>query len=310
MRLTTLEKTILNTVTYFNLFKLPMTGWEIFKNLYDCPEKTSLNEIKTILDNLVSSKTLEFSEGFYFLPNETDLISIRKKRYLIAQKKIKIALRYINILSKLPFVKAILICNNLAYLNARFESDIDLAIITKRNRIWTSRFLAAGLMKLLSRRPTKRTQKDRICLSFFVTEKNLNLKKLAYPQDIHLVYWITQFMPVFDSAGTTSRFFSSNRWTSKHLPNINQPVTNERWKITSNSKVKKILELILSTWIGNVTEKLLKRFQLKILPDKLKVPAKGDNTDVIISDEILKFHDQDKREEIRDRWLKAIQKFK
>lgn len=310
MRLTTLEKTILNTVAYFNLFKLPMTSWEIFKNLYEYSEKTNLSQIKTILDNLVSSKTLEFSEGFYFLPNETDLISIRKKRYLIAQKKIKIARRYIKILSKLPFVRAILICNNLAYLNARFESDIDLAIITKTNRIWTSRFLAAGLMKILSKRPTKRTQKDRICLSFFITEKNLNLKKLAYPQDIHFVYWITQFMPVFDSKGATSRFFSSNRWTSKHLPNNNQPVTNARWEITSNSKAKKFFELILSTWIGNTTEKLLKRFQLKIMPDKLKVPAKRDNTDIIISDEILKFHDQDKRQEIRDHWLEAIQKFK
>ena len=310
MQLTTLEQTILSTVTYFNLFKLPLTCWEIHKNLYKPNKKTELSDIEGYLDNLVSRKILEFNEGFYFLPNNQNLVMIRKQRYLIAQRKMKVALKNIKLIRKLPFIKAIFVCNNLAYLNAHIESDIDLAIITKSSKIWTARFFSAGLMKIINRRPTPSTQKDRICLSFFISEDNLDLQNIAYQDDIHFVYWVSQFMPVYDKNTYSKQFLNNNKWTKAFLPNIIPLETNKRWQIESDSKIKALFETLLSLMPGNLLEKSLKSFQMKIMPAKLANTAKKANTNVIVSDKVLKFHDKDKRIEIKRSWESAIQSLK
>lgn len=307
MQFTDLEKNILRTVSYFNLFKLPLSSWEIYTNLYNHPNSTTFEDIEKTLNKLVEIKTLEFKEGFYFFPNGRDLVQIRKQRYLIAQKKVKIARRYIRLFSKIPFIKAVFICNNLAYLNSQVESDIDLAIITTPGRIWTARFFSAGLMKILRRRPTNKTQKNRICLSFFLTEKSLNLSQVAYPEDIHFTYWVNQFMPIYDEQDLADKFYEANNWTKTALPNLAPIKTNKRWRITNKTQVKKFFENLMSSRIGNVIEKFLKSVQLQIMPTRLKTIAQESNTNVIIRDEILKFHDRDKRLEIKTVWEKTLQ---
>ena len=165
-------------------------------------------------------------------------------------------------------------------------------------------------MKILHRRPTKKIQKDRICLSFFMDENSMNLKKIAYKDDIHFIYWVNQFMPVYDENNFSKEFFNANNWTRSSLPNMYSLKTNQRWQIDGQSKVKKFFEKLFSSWIGTILEKFLKIVQLKIMPNKLKEPAAADNTNVIISDKLLKFHDRDKRLEIKRAWESATQSLK
>ena len=208
-------------------------------------------------------------------------------------------------------MKAIFICNNLAYQNASEGSDIDLAIICENNRIWTARFFSTLLMKMLGQRPTENKHQDKICQSFFITTCNLNLKSLAYKNDIHFTYWLNQFLPIYGKPELIEKFFNSNSWTKKCLPNFEPITTNERWVIKSKSLNKRFFELILKTkLIGGPLNKLLKILQLKILPKNLNNLAKEDNTNVVISDEVLKFHDKDKRIQFRDKWEKTIENLK
>ncbi|MBU1495047.1 MAG: hypothetical protein KJ956_13905, partial [Actinobacteria bacterium] len=72
--------------------------------------------------------------------------------------------------------------------------------------------------------------------------------------------------------------------------------------IEGESKLKKIFEWILNGWLGNLIEKLLKKtFKKKTLH---KMKHLGPEANVIVNDDMLKFHNHDKRKEYYDKWSK------
>jgi hypothetical protein len=310
MPFTEVEKCIVQTIIYFNIFDFPLTSWEVYKNLWQPEGKYTFREVTTTLDNLVKKKTLGINEGFYFLKRKDNPVAIRKQKYLLAQSKMKVAKRAIKLIYHLPFIRAIFVCNNLAYQNANQESDIDLAIITKKNRLWTARFFSTLLMKIMKKRPTKNNHKNKICLSFYIADNHLNLEKLAYPDDIHFIYWVKQFLLVSPNNKTVKNFQDSNFWTNKHLPNLKLVKTTRRWVVTSCCKCKTGVELILLNPLGSLLEKTLKKLQLKLMPKHLLQMNKEQNSNVVINDKILKFHDKDKRQEIKQKWTNSCKHLK
>jgi len=307
MELTPLEKSILQTVTYFDIYRFPLTAFEVFTNLWQTPSGTNVIDIDNALTNLKNKEIIASRDGFFFLKKQTDdPMRLRRERYLIANDKIKQNLKYISLICRLPFVRAVFIANNLGYLNAPDDADIDLAIITATNRIWTARFFAAGLMKLLNKRPTARTQKNKICLSFFVAEDHLNLQSFAYENDIHFTYWIKQFIPVYGDEALINRFFAANGWTNQSLPNLLPIYPNGRWLIRTRGVLKKFFEKLFSKSTGSSLEKFIKRLQLKIMPRRLLELSVSNPKDVVISDAVLKFHDKDTRLAIRGCWEKGL----
>jgi len=304
MNYSVLEQKILKTVCYFDLFNFPLTNWEIWRFLYTAKNET-LAESNSALTNLIQIKALDNQQGFYFLPGRQEISSIRKERYLIAQKKMRWALAYAKMIAKLPFVEAIFICNSLSYLNSKPESDIDFAIIARAGHIWTCRFFCASLMALLRRRPTKKTQKNRLCLSFFVSSEDLNLETVTYPEDIHFTYWLRQFLPIYDPKNWNKQLDQNNKWLANYIPNFEPTITNSRWMIKSRSLISWLLEKV---FYFRFWETLFKWGQLKIMPKRLKELAKTQNKNVVFSNTLLKFHDKDNRQEIQKQWLDKYQK--
>ena len=325
--LSSLEKAIIQTVAYFDIFKFPLTLVEIWKWLYQGKnvrykmQDVKISDIQEALEKSEKLKeVIECKWGFYFLKDtphhpstrsggagqanikSRDLVEIRIERYNIAERKFKRALRVTKILASIPFVRMIAVCNNLPYNNAEEESDIDFFIIKKENRIWMTRFFCAGLMQLLRMRPTKKTARDKICLSFFATQDNLNLKDIALrPYDIYLTYWIDQIFPIYDEEGNYEKFREANKWIQEFLPNSFGVKVGFRRKVKLPFiiyKIKKILEMLHSYSFNGITEKFYKWLELKIMSRRLKEMANKD-TRVIVNDKMLKFHDNDRREETR-----------
>jgi len=303
--LSPLEKSILATVSYFDIFNYPLTSFEIYKYLLS-PNGHELNatffEIKKTLDGYSSlQKKIQTREGFYFLSGRESIISTRKERYIIAEEKFRQAKRFIKFLSKLPFINSIYICNSLSYSNARPESDIDLAIICRPKTIWLVRMLAAGLTDFLRKRPAEDNLKNKICLSFYTCIDNLSMEKYQSEcPDVHFIYWQSQFLPIY--VGNENIFFKNNTWSKKYLPNqINQSV-NQKRAIINQSKMKKHCENLICDAIIKYLNKKAKKYQLKIMPARLKVAAQEPNTNVVLDDDIIKLHSNDKRQEFNQRW--------
>ncbi|MFA6296501.1 MAG: hypothetical protein WC663_04045 [Patescibacteria group bacterium] len=299
-----LERAVLSAISYYDIFEYPLTSWEIFKWGYDRKQETEnrkqkikLSEINNILSNSEKIKNiLCHKNGFYFLNGREEIVEIRRQRYLLAQKRWKKLQRITTILQVVPFIKMIAGCNNLLINNIKPESDIDVFVVVKSGRMWMTRFLLTSLVSLLGQWRHKDRISGKICLSFFVTDDNLNLEKIAKkPYDIYLNNWVLLAAPLLDR-NIYSKFMQENGWAKNSMPNALEylPVGYERKikKILFLDLIRNICEKILGGKIGNELEKIFRKIQIK------KMRGKG--LDVIISDKMLKFHEVDRRDQFRE----------
>jgi heme oxygenase len=100
--------------------------------------------------------------------------------------------------------------------------------------------------------------------------------------------------PIF---GDSSEIFAANNWVRKYFPNLKLKTTQKKFR------KKNFLERILNEKFGDFLEKILRNWQLNRAMRKQKNREK--NT-VIISEDILKFHETDQRRDFQERWKKRI----
>ncbi len=294
-------------LVYYDIFSYPLTLGEIHK--WSWGNKLEFGEIKKVIEkeNLVKSQ-----EGFFYLSKEN--VDQRKKRYIIAERKFKKACFFAKIFRYFPGIKMIAVCNSLAYGNASDGSDIDFFIVAEAGKVWTARFFTASFLKIFNLRPTKENTRDKICLSFFVDEENLDLEKLFLSElgqwpfkDIYFIYWFSQLVPIYDESGIFEKLFKVNSWIKDYLPNFFPYRTNNVRKAKETPAfLKRILSVLLA---GKFLERKYKKWQLKFLPENLKKMSGEKNTKVIVSDGLLKFHDQDRRKEYARKFSEKVNFF-
>lgn len=312
-----LEQSIIATLGYFNIFEYPLTLLELKTNLLQLNKNFSvsnvnLTELEQALNNELLKKFIEQKNGFYFLSGNDKHYQTRQQRYYIADQKIKRALKIAWLFKFIPTIQMIAVSNSLGYSNTTISSDIDLFIVTKQNRVWTTKLLTTLLIISLSLRPTAKCSKDKICLSFFVDENNLNLEKFQLsntvtektdlPNDIYLTYWTTQLLPIFDRNNTYDQFWQDNSWVNQYLPNRQQYNPTLSRKLLAEPTNSTIFNRF-----GDYFETLAKKIQLKRLNPKLKALMNKDSR-VIINDNILKLYSLDRREQYQHQWLDFLSK--
>ncbi len=307
-----LEKNILKTLVWFDVFSFPLVAGEVLfylmnvnfldKNFTDEQKGIMNYELRTkkSLDELVNKKKIEQKDEFYFLTGREEIVEIRKQRKEISLKKIKKVKKLVKFLKFVPWIKAIFLCNSVGYLNAKENSDIDLFIITKPNRIWSARWWSVGWLKLFNLRPNAKNKKDKFCLSYFVTEDNLNLEQTKISEfDVSLIYWLTSFQPLYFENDLWNKFVKTNEWVKKYLPNCELCESRVLGSANNTNILKNNFSL---------QEKILKKIQLWYLPKELKNASQENNNKVIINDKMLKFHLSDKRQEDFEKWDKNLKK--
>lgn len=299
-----LENQILKTLAFFDIFDYPLTLVEIYKYnpAIEMAGQLSLIDVKKTLDE---SNKIQSKLGFYFLTGRENLVDTRFERYNIADKKFKKRLRYIKLLARLPFVKMIMICNSLAYQNCPESHDIDMAIITKNGRIWTARFYVVFLLKLLRLRPTDKKKKDQLCPSFFFSQESLNLKNLKLEDDdIFTKYWVSQFYPVYAPGNIYQEFIQANSWLKTEFPNFFKIIPPKKRSVRQTA-ITRAFKTFFEKFISILPEKTYKKFESGALPDRLKQMA-NKTTSVVITDSVLKFHDNDIRSEVKKTFEQKI----
>lgn len=288
-----IKQAIVRTIAFFDLFDYPLTLGELF---FFFPKKISFTTLSSALENL---EEVKIKEGFCFLKDRENIIEIRQRRYNYAQKKIALARKVSWFFKLIPTIKLIAVSNIIGFHNLKKESDIDLFIITKKNRIWVTRFLTVLITKFLNVRPKPENHTDKICLSFFISESALNLENLALEQDPYFYYWFTGLKPIYEKNKMFKKFLQENLWIEKYLPN---------WKDSLHLKTQDFKKPKKPLWIFNIFEWLSRKIQLKMLPSDIKKDM-NKNLNVIVSDKILKFHTNDRRYYYFQKWLEKTKTY-
>ncbi len=292
MKIDSLEKSILFTLAYFDVFEYPLTYFEIWRYLF-CFQ-SELDEVIRKLDELITRGEIEMKNGFYFLPGKSDLLEKRNEKYEISEKFWRKAIFATKIISYIPFIKMVGIVNSLAFFNCKEDSDIDLFIITEKNKIWTVRFLSTTIMHILGLRRHGKKVAKRICLSFYISEEKMDLSYIAKDElGFFVAFWIAQMAPILNKGKIWEEFRNSNKWIYNYLPNCGQHITNYHTNFRPSwlSKIKsEFASFILKP---KIIEGILKGVQIKRI--KKSQEKLGNPSSVIYSDEILKFHPVDLR---------------
>ncbi len=292
-----LRTEILKMIIFFDLFNSPLTSYEIwqhfnqqykFKTIQQILKQETENFNST--EELSAQRIIQEKNGFYFLTGREEIIIIRRQRYNYFYRKLKIARRFTRFFSYLPFVQVVALANMLGSYNLRDGSDIDFFIITAPKRIWLSRLYCTGLAKLLNSRPNQRTKKDRICLSFYLSEEHLNLEDLHLTAvDPYFDYWQSGLFLLFNRSEVYQQFLQSK---SKNL---------EKKEINSLKLTATRQQTVL-----DYLEQGAKKLQFLIMPKNLKL-LMNNSDGVVVNDQVLKFYQHDRRQEFASRYAHKIQ---
>ena len=306
-----LEKAILKTIAFFDIFSYPLTASEIWKWLYKPQRHYTLSDVREVLESSVVLKNLLTSkEGFYYISGRDHIYLRRKQNNNLAERKFRKVVYQAKIYRFIPFVKMVAVCNSLGYSNAGEKSDIDLFVISRRGTIWLARFFTILIVKFLGMRPTEDNKKDAFCLSFFVDEDYLNiLNSRMGSDDVYYPYWISNLIPIYNLDGLYEKFLEANRWYKDYLPNA---YANEFSKEVKASKLSKIFsQLFLFCFHPPFLRRFIYNFyrglQVKIIDKNLKSLINID-TRVIVNERMLKFYSNDNRELFAKSWRERIRK--
>lgn len=190
------------------------------------------------------------------------------------------------IMKKIPFVRQVGVCNSLTLGLWDEDSDIDLFVITSKDRLYLCRLLMVGVFHLMGVRRYSNKVRGRFCLSFFVDEDHIDVGSLKIENDFYMNLWSQNIWWLFEDSEIL------NRWRFKNEVRVTQHLFG--WK---KSIVVGFLEKItpgfvldwLEFWIG-VWQRLIahKKYVNKNFP-------KG----VVFEEGVVKCHDKDVRWKIR-----------
>jgi predicted nucleotidyltransferase len=300
-----LHNSIIKTLAYFDLANYPLTKEELFSFLWQPPAGSYSDFLNTI-------GGLNSKFGYYFLPGREEVVEIRRRKLLISEEKLKIARRAAKIIRSVPYLRAVFVCNTAGSGQANEDSDIDFFIITEKNRIWITRLFVTFLLTLFGLRRVGKKVKNKICLSFYVTTSSLDLAKWRIADDdIHFAYWLNQMLPIFDPDNYYTKFLGANSWTKNYLPNLDPKQTSSYLLSIPESKFSKIWkkawEKMWEGGYGDAINNQAKQIQLSKMKFSGKEIDRGQDKGVVISDEVLKFHEKDTRISYRNDWQQKIQ---
>jgi predicted nucleotidyltransferase len=239
------SESILATLAYYDLFNYPLTQIELYQFL----QKTSDYQSFSIeLEKLISEQQVYRLDEFYSLHNNPVLASRRRKGNEKAKQLLSKSEKVCTFLFKFPYVRGIGVSGSLSKNYADDNSDIDLFIITKKNRLWIARTLLHIFKKL-----TFIVGKQHyFCMNYFVDEAGLSIEE----KNIYTATEIVTLLPI-KGFEAFREFNKQNSWVKLFLPNHSMKVS---YASDSNSTLlKKILEVIFENWAGTITDKLLMR---------------------------------------------------
>lgn len=303
--MTDLERAIIKTIAFFDVFSYPLTANEILKWLYKPQNKYTLSDIKSILKtSKILKKEIVSKEGFYHIKGRNHIHLRRKQNNNLAERKFRRVVYLAKVYRFIPFVRMMAVCNSLGYSNASEKSDIDLFIISRRGTIWLARFFTILFVKFLGMRPREDNKKDTFCLSFFIDERYLDIENSRMGNDdIYYPYWISNLVPVYNPDGLYEKFLGANDWHKKYLPNS---YPNQFSKEIHSNLFSRFFNAIssfifnpplLRRWVYNFYRGL----QIKIIDKNLKTLINID-TRVIVNEQMLKFYSNDNRELFARKW--------
>jgi hypothetical protein len=243
------RKDILATLAYFDLFNYPLTMDEIFLFL---PAKYEQAEFGYALRGLVIDRAVHKFDKFYTLKNDYFLIDRRIAGNAKAAGLIDTARKVGDLLIRFPYVRGVAISGSLSKNFADENSDIDLFIITAKNRLWIARTLMHCFKKLTF----LANRQHYFCMNYYIDEQELQIRE----KNIYTAIEVATLIPLHGDTAF-EQFYIDNAWMRDYLPNKYMWLTTA--KSVKNTFLKRFTELLFNNRPGNFIDTCLMKITAK-----------------------------------------------
>jgi predicted nucleotidyltransferase len=240
-----IKRNILASLAYFDMFDYPLTYSEIFLFLEN---KYRQSEFSEALNSLVFNKMIFQFDKYYSLKNDYGLIARRNKGNEKAAELIKKAKEVGRLLIKFPYVRGVGISGSLSKNFADNKSDIDLFIITKKNRLWVAR----SFMHCFKKLTFLMNKQHHYCMNYYIDEEQLQIVE----KNIYTAIEVGTLIPL-EGDTVFERFYAANSWTRDLLPNKNLRLASAKplRKYFLKSLVESLLNNCVGEWLDNILMK-------------------------------------------------------
>jgi hypothetical protein len=236
-----LERAVLRTVAYGDVFDAPVTVEEIHRYLDGFAATRA--EVEAVLADLVP-RLLARVDGHVCLADRQHLVAIRQRRERVAARLWPRAVRAGRAVAGLPFVRMVGVTGALAMSNVDDGADIDLLIVTEPGRVWLCRSLVIQLVRLLRLRGTI------VCPNWLMSTERLELER----RELHSARELTQMVPLAGMA-TYLRMRRANDWTLQLLPNAVGAPGRVSCAPIRTSIMARVGESLLASRVGDALER-------------------------------------------------------
>ena len=239
---TELERAIVATVAYSDIFDYPLTAAEIHRYLIG--STASRAEIDAALASrcLLSSR-LAAGDGYVMLSGREKVAGTREARQRDADRLWPEALRYGRVIASLPFVRMVAVTGELAMDNVQPGSDIDYFIVTQPGRLWLCRLLVIGVVRYASLRGVT------VCPNYLISEDALAI----HERNLYAAHELAQMVPIAGHA-VYKRLREQNDWVGSELPNAAGP-PRELAVQPRAASLRRIAERLLGGRLGTRIER-------------------------------------------------------
>ena len=296
------------TVAYFDLFDIALSTAEL--SFYCFRFDGAPLGFVAVDEQLRPDSRVITHDGFWMLSGRATLAASRVMKGAEVHQKWAVAARAARLAVAIPFVRLFAVCNTMGYGVAKADGDIDTFVIVERRRLWITRWVLTAVLHVARLRRHGVRIANRICLSFYVATDALGIAPLAIDGlDPYLAWWVGSVVPLVDR-GAYNDFIVANlplvqRYQRTFLPRALPPVIFPE-RSRGASFFASALESLLSGRVGDALEWFFRTIQLRKIARSSQGRVRESSTSVVVSDHVLKFHENDRRAAIRDAWLAQL----
>jgi hypothetical protein len=244
---TTLDQSIIKTLIYYDIFNYPLKAREIFQFL-----NTGLvteKEVITTLNSLAGQQYLyRFGEFYSLQPDEAN-VHKRLKGNKEAEKYLPAAQNMAGLISKFPFVRAVMASGSLSKNYMDENSDLDFFVVTAPDRLWVSRTLL-----VLYKRIFLRNSHKFFCANYFVDSEHLEIEE----KNLFTATELATVIPLQGAEYYQQLLRKNQTWLLQYFPNFT-PRCSAEVPPAEAGLLKKVMETTINIFFGGALERLFMR---------------------------------------------------
>lgn len=286
------EEAIVRSVLYAAVFDYPLTLSQLRHTLIGSAQAPS--EITAALRHSAALATLiETRDGFIFPAGRADLIDVRRRREQRSRAFLADHGPLLRLIAALPYVRLLGLSGSVAHLNMDNGGDLDIFIVTRGARVWSTAVAVILLAKALGKRRT-------LCANFIVADT-----ALAFDQpDLFSANQVINLKPLVDD-GTYRRLVDANPFVRGFYPNFHAPAPAPlRLRQPAAFRVGKRLAEAICWLPSALAERCCRLAYRAYLRRRSATWSSPDQ--VVLGDTVLKLHTRSHRATVISRFNSAV----